>query len=215
MTVVRSPESVQAKFDKHRSEDKENFTGILICLHLDLMRYFYFKHSSFLFMYLFICISSKKSLFSFSGWRVSAVSPMLFLTWTHPSMCSPTTLGSCLETGERTLDCVILTVSSCSGKWLRMVTSPRCPPTTWATSCWLTWWCQPWPRQQQIPSPGRPEWSMSPPAHTTLVSYTWSANTVQYPGFWPIRDKKCTLSDAQTRSLWFTKLNINCVGNMG
>ena len=39
MTMARSPESVQAKFDKLRSEDKESFTGTLICLHLDLMRY--------------------------------------------------------------------------------------------------------------------------------------------------------------------------------
>lgn len=35
---VRSPESVQAKFEKLRNEDKEGFTGTLICLHLDLMR---------------------------------------------------------------------------------------------------------------------------------------------------------------------------------
>jgi len=35
---VRSPESVQAKFDKLVAEDKESYTGTLICLHLDLMR---------------------------------------------------------------------------------------------------------------------------------------------------------------------------------
>ena len=34
----RSPESVQAKFDKLVAEDKESYTGTLICLHLDLMR---------------------------------------------------------------------------------------------------------------------------------------------------------------------------------
>ena len=37
--LIRSPESVQSKFDKMKAEDKQGFTGTLICLHLDLMRY--------------------------------------------------------------------------------------------------------------------------------------------------------------------------------
>ena len=36
--LIRSPESVQSKFDKMKAEDKDGFTGTLICLHLDLMR---------------------------------------------------------------------------------------------------------------------------------------------------------------------------------
>ena len=37
--ITWASESVQSKFDKMKAEDKQGFTGTLICLHLDLMRY--------------------------------------------------------------------------------------------------------------------------------------------------------------------------------